>query len=331
MLNRARSYLSLLIVAALAVVSAGEVQAAAKPENLARKATVSASSQFSRQYRPSLAINGSLANGDWAVKGKQSGTFTLQWAKPVEAAQIVYWARMTSNRLEVFKDYEVYLNDGKTPAVKGSLQRRHGPQSINFKKQKVTKIHIKFLSSYPNSPNPGAAEINVYAAPQTKKQLDEMAKKASAAVRVPVSNLTAAAKAMRKELVDGKLGFKDILLVKRHPLNISHVYVYHVEGYIPGGGLYIYTPDTDGGKLKCIFDAKKGMITTADLSYDGKEIVFAMKTGGMVRCNPMRHAFDIPRDVAANNYQIYRINIDGSGLKRLTGDKSNNLDPCWLP
>ncbi|MCP4379589.1 MAG: hypothetical protein GY794_25895, partial [bacterium] len=276
--------------------------------------------------RPSLAINGSLANGDWAVKGKQSGTFTLQWSKPVEAAQIVYWARMNSEILEVFKNYEVYLNDAKAPTVKGSLAHRRGAQLINFKKQKVTKIHIKFLSAHPNSPNPGAAEIGIYATPVTARQLGAVAVRTAE----PKAD-TETAKAMKKDLIAGKLGFKDILLVKRHPLNISHVYVYHVEGYIPGGGLYIYTPDSDGGKLKCIFDAKKGMITTADLSYDGKEIVFAMKTGGMVRCNPMRHAFDIPRDVAANNYQIYRINIDGSGLKRLTGDKSNNLDPCWLP
>ena len=53
----------------------------------------------------------------------------------------------------------------------------------------------------------------------------------------PVKELTETAKAMHKDLIAGKLGFKDILLVKRHPLNISHVYVYHVEGYIPGGGV----------------------------------------------------------------------------------------------
>ena len=50
------------------------------------------------------------------------------------------------------------------------------------------------------------------------------------------------------QLLDGELGFKDILLVKRHALNISHVYVYHVEGYRPGGGLYIYSPDEEGTK-----------------------------------------------------------------------------------
>jgi len=322
MRNRTTTYLSLLIVAVLAVVSAGVVRADAMPENLARKAKVSASSFFSGEYGPALAINGAVPGGDWAVKGTQNGHFTLQWAKPVEAAQIVYWARMASSLLECFKDYEVYLDDAKTPAAKGRLAHRRGPQTINFKKQKVTKIHIKFLSSHPNSPNPGAAEIGVYATPITKKQL--------AAMRIPANERTEVSRAMRKELLAGKLGFTDILLVKRKPLDISHVYVYHVEGFRPGGGLYIYSADTD--ETKCLFDAGKGMITTADLSYDGKEVAFALRRGGHVASNPVAHIEDISyyKD-EKSNYQVFKIGIDGKGLKQLTTGKFNNLDPCWLP
>ena len=138
--------------------------------------------------------------------------------------------------------------------------------------------------------------------------------------------------ALRGELSSGKMGFRDILLVKRHPLDISHVYVYHVEGFRKGGGLYVFTPDASGdGKLRCIVDSSDGMITTADLSYDGKEIVFAWKRGGLVMCNPVAHIEDIDRSVSENNYQIYRVNIDGTGLTQLTSGQHNNLDPCWLP
>ncbi len=339
MRNRAATYSSLLIVVLLAAISTDVFAADALPPNLAPKAKVSASSQFSGRYRAQNAINGvipSADDSDWAVKGTRTGHFTLEWAKPVTAAQIVYWSRVTGQHMENFKDYEIYLNDAKSPAVKGALAHRAGPQAINFPPAKVTKIHIKFLSSHPNSPNPGASEIGVYATPVTDKQLAALKptrarRKPPAGRHKPPAAVTAEAKALRKDLIDGKLGFKDILLVKRHPLNISHVYVYHVEGYIPGGGLYIYSPDAEGGKLKCIYDAKEGMITTADLSYDGKEIVFALKRGGMVRCRPIAHAYDIPRDIPKNNYQIYRINVDGTGLTQLTSDKSNNLDPCWLP
>ena len=58
MRNLATTYLSLSIVAVLALGSADVVRADAAPENLAPKAKVSASSQFSGEYRPQMAING---------------------------------------------------------------------------------------------------------------------------------------------------------------------------------------------------------------------------------------------------------------------------------
>ena len=327
MRNRAVTYSMLLIVAVLTILSTGAVAADAMPKDLARKAKVSASSEFSGEYRARNAVSGVISSGsqqggDWAVKGTQDGHFTLEWKEPVEATQIIYCSRVTSQLLENFKDYEVYLDDARTPAVKGRLAHRPGPQMINFTRQKVTKIHIKFLSAHTNSPNPGASQIAVYATPVTEKQL--------AVLRIPADERTEAAKALRKELLDGKLGFTDILLVKRKPLNISHVYVYHVEGFRPGGGLYVYSATKD--EMKCIFDAGEGMITTTDLSYDGKEVVFALRRGGHVASNPVGHIEDISRyKDEKSNYQVFKINIDGTGLKQLTGGAYNNLDPCWLP
>lgn len=319
-----RYFTSLLMLIAVSA-SAAEL-----PPNLAPKARVSASSVHSDAYRPQNAVSGIIPSefaedaGDWATKGKHAATFTLQWDKPVEAAQVVYFARTNSPILESFKDYAVYLNDDKDPAAKGALELRHGPQFINFTKTAVTKIRIEFLNAYPGSPNPGAAEIAVYSAPVKAEQL--------ATLRIPANEQSAKAMALREYLIDGKLGFRDILLVQRKPLNISHVYVYHVEGYRPGGGLYIFRPDDKGGQLKQIFDAKEGMITTAQLSYDAKEIVFAMRRGGHVASNPVAHIEDISRySDETHNYQIFKINIDGSGLTQLTHGAHNNLDPCWLP
>jgi len=74
------------------------------------------------------------------------------------------------------------------------------------------------------------------------------------------------------------------------------------------------------------------MITTADLSYDGREIVFAMRRGGLIASRPVNHIEDISRSPdEASNYQVFRINIDGSGLTQVTHGVQNNLDPCWLP
>jgi len=310
-----------LLVAVLTSVSFGADRTQATPRNVALGARAWSSSIFSREYHPVRAIDGLVAGTDWATKGTQDGWIEIRWGKPVPAAQVVYWARTTSSLLECFKDYEVYLDGSKTPATKGTLEHRRGPQIINFKKQTIKKLRIKFLSAHPNSPNPGAAEIGVYSDQISKAQLTEML--------IPANERTPEAKAMRKELRNGKLGFKDILLVKRKPLNISHVYVYHVEGFRPGGGLYVYS--VGSGETKCIFDAGKGMITTADLSYDGKQVVFAWRRGGHVGSNPVAHIEDIsfyPDE--KSNYQIFTIGIDGKGLKQLTKGEHNNLDPCWL-
>ncbi len=299
------------------------------PENLAIKAKASASGEFSPQYAAKMAISGVIPSdqedvGDWALHGAQKGWFELKWDKPVDVAQIVYYARVTSRLLECFKDYEVYVDDGKQPVAKGTLEQRRGPQCIAIPTQKVSKLHIKFLSSHPNSPNPGAAQIAVYPVAVPESQLR--------VVMIPRDEKTPEAMKLRNDLLDGKLGFKEMLLVQRKPLNLSHVYVYHVEGYRPGGGLYIFRPDANGGELRRIFDANEGMITTATLSYDGKEVVFAMRRGGEVASNPVHHIEDISRyPDEASNYQIFRINIDGTGLEQLTHGAYNNLDPCWLP
>lgn len=306
------------------------LMAAEGPANLAVEARVSAGSQFSDEYAPKKAASGVLPSDfqptgdDWAVRGTQNGWFELQWNQPVEAAQIVYYARTTSPLLEVFKDYAVYVNGAAAPAVQGTLEHRRGPQKIALPRQRVTRLRIEFLSSHPEAQNPGAAEIAVYPVPVSDAEL--------AALAMPPEEKTPQALALRQDLIAGRFGFRDILLVQRKPLDISHVYVYHVEGYRPGGGLYLFTPGENGGRLKCLFDAGPGMITTADLSYDGREIVFALRRGGHVASSPVAHIEDISRyPDEASNYHLFRLNIDGTGLVQLTHGAHNNLDPCWLP
>ena len=52
--------------------------------------------------------------------------------RKVTAAQIIYYARVTSPLLECFKEYAVYLNDAEQPVVRGTLEHRRGPQMIQF-------------------------------------------------------------------------------------------------------------------------------------------------------------------------------------------------------
>lgn len=142
---------------------------------------------------------------------------------------------------------------------------------------------------------------------------------------------TPEARQLRADLLEGNLGFGDLLVIKHHPLDVSHVYVYHSERFRRGGGLYVFTPEASGGELRPLVDSSDGMIIHADLSYDGREVLFAWKRGGREMADPFTMTVELDRSVSKNNFQIYRINIDGTGLTQLTDGPHNNLDPCWLP
>lgn len=141
----------------------------------------------------------------------------------------------------------------------------------------------------------------------------------------------AAEEALAQDLRAGKFGFREILVIQRHAMPLSHVYTYHVEGFRRGGGIYVFTPGPDGGKLRQLVDSTAGMVLDCDLSYDGREVVFSWKRGGPQMAQPIFSDQDVDRSNPDHNYQIYRMNIDGSGLTALTHAPCNNLNACWLP
>ncbi len=112
------------------------------------------------------------------------------------------------------------------------------------------------------------------------------------------------------------LGIDRLLAVHRSPVRSGHVYEYHTPGYerggSPGGGIYACVPGPDGFKRRKIVDAGKGLIARCDLSFDGREILFNWRKPG-------------------KRFQVYRVNVDGSGLKQLTTGKYDNYDAVWLP
>ncbi len=291
------------------------------PENLAKKAKASASTEYNGQYAARFAVDGIVPECDWrddvgrawCVPGRtvgQKATFTLQWPEAVEVAELVYFGRTAFDVSECFKDYEVYVDDGQAPVAKGQLQMFHGPQRVVIPKAKARRITLKFLSSH-GGPNPGASEILAFAASPPKKyfaQYDESA----------------------VEFPEWMPPIEKMLVIQRHELNPSHVYTYHVEGFRPGGGLYLFTPGEDGGELKKLVDSPDGQVLDCDLSYDGKEVLFSWKGGG----RQYNAQFDrsLPPDMDADHmYRIYRMNVDGTGLTPLTDGASNNMNPCWLP
>ncbi len=153
--------------------------------NLAQDAKLTASSETiarSRRYVASKATDGQLqfsavmrdwgteVTMEWIAKSDKQEWLTLQWDKPVEVREVVYFSANTWE-VPVFKDYEIYLGDAKTPVGKGSLQNHRNVQSILLDKAYKTKeLTIKFLNAHGNR-NSGVNEIMIFSRPASMRDM----------------------------------------------------------------------------------------------------------------------------------------------------------------
>ena len=138
------------------------------------------------------------------------------------------------------------------------------------------------------------------------------------------------------------LDFDDVLFIKRSYLPPSETQGNHMcDQYfgfhaIPGGGLFILK-HAFSDKQECVnilensictngrFKGEKlpegGGFLSPDLSYDGKQILFAFTEGKKDRYKWTEETV----------FHIFKVNIDGTRLTQLTDGTTNDFDPCWLP
>ena len=67
------------------------------------------------------------------------------------------------------------------------------------------------------------------------------------------------------------------------------------------------------GALRTLVNDPTGRVRDPQLHYDGRKILFSYRRGG----EPA--------------YHLYEINVDGMGLKQLTGGPDDDIEPCYLP
>ena len=181
--NLARRFCIAVNTGLLLLVFGRIVPAVEIPENLASRAVVSASSEYSGDYSAKFAVDGNVPGAGsrqdvrqaWCCNGAKSGgqaDFVLEWDQPVDVAEIVYWGRTAQLMSECWKDYEVYFDQEALPAAKGRFSMLHGPQRIAAAKQATRKVRLKFLSGYDGGQNHGASEIAVYSSRPSDAQLD---------------------------------------------------------------------------------------------------------------------------------------------------------------
>jgi len=145
-------------------------------------------------------------------------------------------------------------------------------------------------------------------------------------------------------LANPLLNFKDLLFVSRGVLNDGEggkseyngdhfCDQYYGHNGRKGGGLFIVrNVKSDAPKVIDVVAGLKvpsgtnqgkvmseGAFVSPDLSYDGKTITFAWSCGGTQKWAP------------ENRFNVFKVDVDGTGLTRLTDGGFDDFDPCWLP
>jgi hypothetical protein len=129
------------------------------------------------------------------------------------------------------------------------------------------------------------------------------------------------------------LDFDDLLLVKRVPGSFTHMSDQYYGWFSrPGGGLYVLQQlKSDSPSLRCLTgQLPTGSILRPDLSHDGQRVLFAhcrYYPGLREEANKLDKA-NVPEDAF---YHLYEMNLDGSGLRRLTRGKYDDFDGRYLP
>ena len=114
----------------------------------------------------------------------------------------------------------------------------------------------------------------------------------------------------------------EIVFSERHPGRDYQNHYYANIGYscgnendwfhgADGGRLAIYNPQTD--KVRTLIKDDKGAFRDPRVSYDAKKVLFSYRKGG------------------THHYNLYEINVDGSGLTQLTSGDWDDIEPCYLP
>jgi len=128
------------------------------------------------------------------------------------------------------------------------------------------------------------------------------------------------------------LDFDDILFAKRVPATLPHISdQYYGWWSRPGGGLHVLENfKGPSPRLRCLTEGwPAGSFLRPDLSYDGDKILFAYcryhpQVAGMEKVDKTR----LPEDAF---YQIYEMNVDGTGLRQLTHGRYDDFDARYLP
>jgi tetratricopeptide (TPR) repeat protein len=154
-----------------------ESKSGGEMENLARRATITASQQYGTGWGAKLVADGVIRTANdlsisvpsdrhtsWAARRGDQADLTFTWSEPVTIRRIVFYGRDFPNTSQ-WKKYEVVLGEQSTLAAKGEFPNNAGPHTIVLDQDVLTnKLTLKLLAAHSEG-QPGAAEIEIYCTP----------------------------------------------------------------------------------------------------------------------------------------------------------------------
>ncbi|UCE48997.1 MAG: hypothetical protein JSW47_02425 [Phycisphaerales bacterium] len=359
------SYRIYLCTSGLLLLAGLQLQAAqGMPENLARKAVISAGSEYNHQYQAKNVADGKIpaagAQADvgraWCVNGSthRSGSeIRFEWSQPVLVGEIVYYGRTAFQMGECWKGYQVLLAGSDKPVLSGELKMVHGPQRITFARPIRTRsLLIHFRSSYGGS-NPGASEIEIYPAKLTAEAFGQLEARAHLPLsgvpqidRVDCDKLYQLIQDCRSEhgvsYRQYERHLSDLRRLRRRPgeneTQLSElqraVLLFDVNRLvaikrheIKASHVYTYHYEgfKPGGGLY-VFDVH-------NLEREPLELVNS-PTGQILDCDLSydgKIALFSWRRREDAGYHLWTIRTDGSDLKQITDGAWHDYNACWLP
>ncbi|MCF7957973.1 MAG: hypothetical protein K9M57_05935 [Phycisphaerae bacterium] len=114
----------------------------------------------------------------------------------------------------------------------------------------------------------------------------------------------------------------EIVFAERHPGRDPQRHYYADFGYActnenewlhGADGARLCRLDPVSGKLRVLLEDQRGGIRDPQVSYDARRILFSYRKGG------------------THHYNLYEINVDGTGLRQITHGLWDDIEPCYLP
>jgi mono/diheme cytochrome c family protein len=137
----------------------------------------------------------------------------------------------------------------------------------------------------------------------------------------------------RLALSNPLLDFDDLLLVQRVPGSFTHMSDQYYGWFSrSGGGLYVLEDFKSAEpRLRLLTgELPDGSVLRPDISYDGQRVLFAHCKfyPGLADQPDKLNKENVPEDAF---YHLYEMNLDGTGLRRLTVGKYDDFDGRYLP